>query len=100
MTAADLRTARAGWADLITARRGAAAHRLADLLIQHPVVDMPLVARELSLATSNAQHAIDRLVGDGVLQLIGQGMRDRVWEAPEVISALDGFAKRAKRRSS
>ena len=98
--AADLRTARARWADLITARRGAAAHRLADLLIQHPVVDMPLVARELSLATSNAQNAIDRLDDDGVLQLIGKGARDRVWEAPEVISALDGFAKRAKRRSA
>ena len=98
--AADLRTARARWADLITARRGAAAHRLADLLIQHPVVDMPLVSRELSVATSNAQHAIDRLVGDGVLQLIGRGARDRVWEAPDVISALDRFAKRAKRRTA
>ena len=96
--AADLRATRARWSDLITARRGAAAHRLADLLIQHPVIDMPLVARELSLATSNAQHAIDRLVDDGVLRLIGKGARDRVWEAPEVISALDGFAKRAKRR--
>jgi len=97
--AADLRATRARWSDLITARRGAAAHRLADLLIQHPVIDMPLVARELSLATSNAQHAIDRLVGDGVLRLIGKGARDRVWEAPEVISALEGFAKRAKRRT-
>ena len=98
--AADLKVARARWADLITARRGAAAHRLADLLIQHPVVDMPLVAKELSLATSNAQHAIDRLVDDGILQLIGKGTRDRVWEAPDVISALDGFARRAKRRSA
>jgi hypothetical protein len=58
------------------------------------------VAKELLLATSNAQHAIDRLVGDGVLRLIGKGARDRVWEAPEVISALDGFAKRAERRSA
>lgn len=98
--AADLRTARARWAEIITARSGAAAHRLADLVIQHPVVDMPLVARELSLATSNAQHAIDRLVDDGVLRLIGKGVRDRVWEAPEVISALEGFSGRAKRRSA
>jgi hypothetical protein len=72
---------------------------LPDLLIQHPAIDMPMVARELSLATSNAQNAIDRLVGDGVLRLIGKGARDRVWEAPEVIAALDGFAKRAKRRT-
>ncbi len=61
---------------------------------------MPLVARELSLASSNAQNAIDRLVADRVLRLIGKGARDRVWEAPEVISALDGFAKRAKRRTA
>jgi len=94
----DLRATRARWSDLITARRGAAAHRLADLLIQHPVIDMPLVARELSLATSNAQQAIDRLVGDGVLRLIGKGARDRAWEAPEVISALDAFANRAAKR--
>lgn len=80
--------------------QGAAAHRLADLLIQHPVVNMPLVSRELSVATSNAQQAIDRLVGDGVLRLIGKGARDRAWEAPEVISALDGFARRAKRRTA
>ena len=98
--AADLQASRARWAEIVTARTGAAAHRLADLLIQHPAVDMPLVARELSLATSNAQKAIDRLVGDGVLRLIGNGARDRVWEAPEVISALDGFAKRAKRRTT
>jgi hypothetical protein len=63
--AAVLQAARDRWNNLITARRGAAAHRLADLLIQHPVIDMPLVARELSLATSNAQLAIDRLVVDG-----------------------------------
>ena len=96
--AADLHTVRASWAELIAARRGAAAHRLADLLIQHPVVDMPLVARELSLAVSNAQHAIDRLVTDGVLQLVGKGARNRAWEGTEVISALDLFASRANRR--
>ena len=96
--AADLHTVRASWAELIAARRGAAAHRLADLLIQHPVVDMPLVARELSLAVSNAQHAIDRLVTDGVLQLVGKGARNRAWEGTEVISALDLFTSRANRR--
>jgi hypothetical protein len=60
----------------------------------------PWLPGSFSLATSNAQHAIDRLVDDGVLRLIGKGARDRVWEAPEVISALERFAKRAKRRSA
>ena len=38
------------------ARRGAAAHRLADLLIQHPVIDMPLVARERATACGKRQR--------------------------------------------
>ena len=39
-------------------------------------------------------------MGDGVLRLIGKGARDRAWEAPEVISALDAFANRAAKRRS
>ena len=58
-----------GWLTWPRSWRGETAHRLADLLIQ---------------------HASDRLVDDGVWQLIGKGARDRVWEAPDVISALDG----------
>ena len=94
----DVRTARAAWDDRIRARRGAAAWGLADLLITRPVVDTRLVADQLGVAAVNAQLAIDRLVEDGVLEQIGRGARDRVWQAVEVLDAMERFASRSHRR--
>lgn len=79
---ADVAYARAAWGERIRARRGASAWALADLVTTHPVVDTRLVAVTLGVTTVNAQLAIDRLVEDGVLEQIGRGSRDRVWQAP------------------
>jgi Fic family protein len=96
---ADVRTARAEWEEKITARRGAAAWRLADLVTTRPVVDTKAVARELEMSTVNAQGAIDRLVEDGVLEQVGRGRRDRVWQATEVLEAMEAFADRSRQRT-
>ena len=97
--AADLNTIRAGWNDQITVRRGATAHRLADLLVRQPVVDSPLVQRELGVAATNANTAIDHLVDKAVLVKVSGNYRNRKWAASEVLHALDDFAERAGRRS-
>ncbi len=80
-------------------RRGAAAHRLADLLVRQPVVDSPSVQRELGVAATNATTAIDHLEGKGILTKVSGNQRNRRWAAPEVLRALDAFAERAGRRS-
>lgn len=95
---ADVTSARAAWDEQIQARRGAAAWTLADLVMTRPVIDARLAAEKLGVTTANAQLAIDRLVQDGVLEQIGNGTRDRVWQAPEVLAAMDAFADRAHRR--
>jgi Fic family protein len=97
--ASDLSSIRERWNDQITVRRDAAAHRLADLLIRHPVVDSPLVQRELSVAATNANTAIDHLEEKGILNKVSGNYRNRKWAAPEVLTALDEFAERAGRRS-
>ncbi|MEO6627104.1 MAG: Fic family protein [Aquihabitans sp.] len=97
--AADLNTIRAGWNDQITVRRGATAHRLADLLVRQPVVDSPLVQRELGVAATNANTAIDHLVDKAVLVKVSGNYRNRKWAASEVLHALDDFSERAGRRS-
>jgi Fic family protein len=96
---ADLASVRAAWDERITVRRGAAAHRLADLLVRQPVVDSPLVQRELGVAATNANTAIDHLVEKGVLQKVSGNYRNRKWAATEVLDELDAFATRAGRRS-
>ncbi len=94
----DVTSARAGWNDRIKARRGAAAWTLADAVMTRPVVDAKLSAELLNVSTVTAQLAIDRLVEDGVLEQIGHGQRDRVWQASEVLGAMDRFADRSHRR--
>jgi Fic family protein len=96
---ADLAAVRAAWDERITTRRGAAAHRLADLLVRQPVVDSPLVQRELGIAATNANTAIDHLVEKGILQKVSGNHRNRKWAASEVLDELDAFAARAGRRS-
>jgi Fic family protein len=95
---ADLQDAREAWSERITARRDAAAHRLADLLIHQPVITSAIVQEQLDVAPSNALAAIDHLVGHDILKKVSVGSRNRVWSAPEVLEALDDFAARAGRR--
>ncbi len=96
---ADVTAARAAWDDRIRARRGAATWALADLVTTRPVVDARLASERLGVSTVNAQVAIDRLVGAGVLQQVGNGARDRVWQAGDVLAAMERFADRTHRRS-
>jgi Fic family protein len=94
----ELRELRLGWMDSIAARKGAAAWRLADLLIRQPVVDAASVAAELGIARQNAQRAIAPLVRAGVLREFTGFRRNRMWQSDEVLVALDGFAARAGQR--
>ncbi len=97
--AGDLAAMREGWNDQITMRRGAAAHRLADLLVRQPVVDSRLVQRELEIAATNANTAIAHLEDKGILTKVSGNHRNRKWAASGVLDALDEFAERAGRRS-
>lgn len=97
--ASNLHAIRESWNERITVRRGAAAHGLADLLIRQPVVDSPLVQRELGVAATNANTAIDHLEAKAILTKVSGNHRHRKWAALEVLAALDAFAERAGRRS-
>ena len=86
-----------GWEASTSARAGSAGRRLLEVLQRQPVINTASAASALGIAAVNAQAGIDRLVGDGVLRQIGSAARNRYWEAPAVLDALDAFAARAKR---
>jgi Fic family protein len=96
---ADLHRIRDRWDGVLRARRGAATWRLADLLLRQPVVDARTVARELEVSPANTARTVAPLVDAGVLTESTGFARNRVWQAPEVLSALDEFAARTGRRS-
>jgi len=96
---ADLREIHAGWSHAVTARQDAVAWRLADLLLRQPVIDAATVQRELHATSANAQRAIRQLAEARVITETTDRKRNRLWQATEVLSALDAFAERAGRRA-
>jgi Fic family protein len=95
----ELHTIREGWNEIIRARRGAAAWRLADFLIRQPVVDATTAATELGVTPQNVLRAIAPLMEAGVLTEFTGFARNRMWQSNQVLTALDDFAARAGRRS-
>ncbi|HEV2088463.1 MAG TPA: Fic family protein [Cryptosporangiaceae bacterium] len=95
---AELRDARRRWTEVVSARRDAAAWKLADLLLRQPVIDSELARAALGATSANTHRAIRQLVDAGVLVEFSGKRRNRRWQAPEVLRALDDFAERAGRR--
>ena len=96
---ADLHAIRQDWQGRVSARRDAAAWRVADLLLRHPVVNAALVAAEVGIAAQNTYRSLRPLVEAGVLVEFTDRRRNQLWRAPEVLDALDRFAARAGRRN-
>ena len=94
----DLHAVRARWDDAVTARRDAAAWRVADLLLRQPVLDAATIAREIGVAPGNALRALEPLAAAGVVTEFSGRARNRLWQAREVLDAVDAFAARAGRR--
>lgn len=95
----DLRSLRYEWDGRVKVRRGATAWRIADLVLRRPVVNAALLANELGIAGQNTYRSLQPLVEAGVLVEFSDRKRDQLWQAPEVLDALDRFAARAGRRS-
>lgn len=85
------------WGQRIRARQGASAWRLADLLPAQPVVTYETVQSALGVSVPTAYAAIDALADAEVLVPRTSHKRNRVWNAVEVLEALDEFAESARR---
>ncbi|KAA1380758.1 Fic family protein [Aeromicrobium fastidiosum] len=78
-------------------RSDAAARRLAKTLISQPAVNNAYVVSTLGTSVPGAQRAVNALVDAGILTQTSEGTRNRVWQAPEVLEALDEFGARIRR---
>lgn len=62
-----------------------------------PVVTYEVVQRALGVSAPTAYVAIDTLADAGVLVPRSTNKRNRMWDAVEVLAALDEFAAEARR---
>lgn len=95
----DLRRVRASWAETITARSDALIHQVADLLIRQPVINARLAADAMDVELRNVLPALERLEAAQILIPSSIHQRGRIWRAPQVLTALDNFADRSRRRT-
>jgi len=94
----DLEEIRERWTTVISARRDALAWRLADLVARQPVIDAATVQCELGATSANTYRALGQLTEARVIVEFTGKARERLWQSPEVLSALDDFAARVGRR--
>jgi len=93
----DIQDAEKSWDVRVIARSDSSVHRVKKYLLRQPVVNTKTVAAELGISDVAAQSAIDRLVEASVLTQMSVGNRNRIWQAPEILGALDAFGERARR---
>lgn len=93
-SAVDLAELPGRWRELAAPRGGSTAARLLDLLLTHPVVDVADVQNLTGSSYASSNDALARLTKAGVLSLLTQRQRDRLWMAPEVLDELDRMNER------
>lgn len=102
--ATDLRMLHDDWANNLRARRDAVAWRVLPFLLRQPSVTSKLVQDTFRVTQPAADNALRQLQEAGALAkprtVHGEGRkRNVVWQATEVLEALDRFGERARRTS-
>lgn len=93
----DLVATRLRWTENVVARSDSVVWGAVDALVGQPVIDNAFVQRTFGVSDMAAQRAIDKLVEAQVLRQTSKGRRNRVWQADDVLTALDEFAERVRR---
>lgn len=97
--AADTVAIHGRWQDVVTARSDSGAWRLAHHLFAQPVVSAAYVEQVLESSKQGAYNAVRVLADAGVLTQTSRDRRNQVWQAKDVLEAMDAFAARALRRT-
>jgi Fic family protein len=88
--ASDLLALAERWESQLSTRRAkSAARRLPRFLIGHPVLSVNQAAAGLGLSVQAANTACNGLLDAGILRLLDERRRNRIFIAPEVLERLD-----------
>jgi Fic family protein len=100
--AADLKALHDRWTGKLRARKDAVAWKVLPFLLRQPSVTSKLIQETMKVTQPAADNALRQLQGVGALAkpktVHGEGQkRNVVWQATEVLDALDRFGERARR---
>lgn len=95
----EIEEVRAGWEQRLSVRRNSNAWRLLDILARRPVLNSAAAAEELGVKQPNVYPPLKALVEAGIVKSKREHGLGPFWRSDEILSAIDGFAERAGRRS-
>ncbi len=88
------------WRALAKPRANSSDERLLEQLLDHPILAAD-TANSLTGTTEAATYrALDRLVEAGVLEVLSEAKRNRVWAATDVLAELDALSAAIGRRTT
>jgi Fic family protein len=83
----------------IAERRTANLERIADFLVAEPAFSADMVVRATGMPTATAYRLIGRLQAASLIREEHKIRGEQVWTVPGTLAALEGFARRAGKRS-
>jgi hypothetical protein len=85
------------WKSQAFGRTGSVASKLGTYLLRQPVVSIASIVTEFSVTAPVALQAVRKFEAIGALEQTNQNKRNRTWQAPQVLKAMEEFAARARR---
>jgi Fic family protein len=85
------------WKSQAVGRTGSVASKLGTYLLRQPVVSIASIVTEFSVTAPVALQAVRKFEAIGALEQTNQNKRNRTWQAPQVLKAMEEFAARARR---
>lgn len=86
------------WREQATPRAGSADEALIDTLLATPVLDAETAQSITGTTDASTYRALGRLVDAGVLEILTESKRNRVWAAGDVLGRLDALSAAIGRR--
>lgn len=95
----DIESVHSQWQESVLVRSDSSLLRLLDHLVKQPVITSNEVIRALNVTPRSAFLAIEKLVEIGILEQLGTGARNRVWQASELLHVLEKHSSKLTRES-
>ncbi|MFD6398653.1 Fic family protein [Nocardia sp. NPDC060249] len=89
-----------GWRDRARPRAGSADEALLANLLEHPILTIT-EAKALTTTTDSATYrALDRLTAAGILEVVSDSKRNRIWAATDILAELGALNAAIGRRTA
>ncbi len=78
-----------GWLEKIDGVHSGQSEKVLELFVENPFWSVRGLAQNLEVAYTTARRAVDRLEAAGIVTLVGEAKRNRIYCAPAVLEVLD-----------